>query len=243
MSGALQALSAQVSLAIDGAVMAENLHRRRSEARFRVAGRALQRPDHRRRRAAASSPTRARRSRSARLAARRRPAHPLRPARAAQRPPARDAGDRAGRGRHRRHRHGRVHAAQPLRRVAPVRDPPHQPARGSRRPGHRPQLPRRQRAQGVRGPARPPGLPRPVTGLANRALFADRVQHALARAGPRAGHDRRRLHRPRRLQDDQRQPRPRGRRRRAAGGLAAAAAPPCARPTPPPASAATSSPC
>jgi len=35
MSGALEALAAQVSLAIDGALLAEDLHRRRSEARFR----------------------------------------------------------------------------------------------------------------------------------------------------------------------------------------------------------------
>jgi diguanylate cyclase (GGDEF)-like protein/PAS domain S-box-containing protein len=35
MTGALEALAAQMSLAIDGALLAEDLHRRRSEARFR----------------------------------------------------------------------------------------------------------------------------------------------------------------------------------------------------------------
>jgi diguanylate cyclase (GGDEF)-like protein/PAS domain S-box-containing protein len=35
MNGALEALAAQMSLAIDGALLAEDLHRRRSEARFR----------------------------------------------------------------------------------------------------------------------------------------------------------------------------------------------------------------
>ena len=53
----------------------------------------------------------------------------------------------------------------------------------------------------------------PVTGLPNRALFVDRVRHRIAR--PPAGRQRARDHlpRPRRLQDDQRQSRPRGRRR------------------------------
>jgi diguanylate cyclase (GGDEF)-like protein/PAS domain S-box-containing protein len=36
MSGALETLSSQMSLAIDGALLAEDLHRRRSEARFRA---------------------------------------------------------------------------------------------------------------------------------------------------------------------------------------------------------------
>ena len=58
----------------------------------------------------------------------------------------------------------------------------------------------------------------PVTGLANRALFNESVRHAVARAPARADGRRRRLPRPRRLQDDQRQPRPRGRRRGAARG-------------------------
>ena len=44
---------------------------------------------------------------------------------------------------------------------APVRDPPHQPARRRARARHRAQRPRHQRAQGVRGAARPPGVPRP----------------------------------------------------------------------------------
>ena len=55
----------------------------------------------------------------------------------------------------------------------------------------------------------------PVTSLANRALFVERVRHAHRRAPRRErrgpGRD---LPRPRRLQDDQRQPRPRRRRRR-----------------------------
>ena len=51
----------------------------------------------------------------------------------------------------------------------------------------------------------------PVTNLANRALFVEQVRHAVPRArreGCAAGRD---VHGPRRLQDDQRQPRPRGR--------------------------------
>ena len=51
----------------------------------------------------------------------------------------------------------------------------------------------------------------PVTGLANRALFADRVQHALARASREQSTVGVIFHRSRRLQDDQRQPRPRRR--------------------------------
>ena len=79
-----------------------------------------------------------------------------------------------------------------------------------------------------------------LTGLANRALFPDRVEQALAR--PRRTPARRRaLRRPRRLQDRQRQPRPRGRRRAAGRGRRAAADAACARPTPSPGSAATSS--
>ena len=82
----------------------------------------------------------------------------------------------------------------------------------------------------------------PVTSLANRALFADRVQHSIMRSMPRRPGDRRHVHRPRRLQDRQRQPRPRGRRHGPAGGGAAPRGAPCARPTRSPASAATSSP-
>ena len=49
----------------------------------------------------------------------------------------------------------------------------------------------------------------PVTDLANRALFADRVEHALRSHGSQRRADRRHVHRPRRLQDRQRQPRAR----------------------------------
>ena len=49
-----------------------------------------------------------------------------------------------------------------------------------------------------------------LTGLANRALFRDRLGHAMARARG-ARQLRRAVHRPRRLQDGQRQPRPRRR--------------------------------
>ena len=83
-----------------------------------------------------------------------------------------------------------------------------------------------------------------VTGLANRALFADRVRHALAR---RARDERhavgRDVHRPRRLQDDQRQPRATPPATRCCVEVAQRLArhrP--RRPTPPPGSAATSSP-
>ena len=57
----------------------------------------------------------------------------------------------------------------------------------------------------------PSGVPRPGSpDLPNRALFADRVGHALRPHAPQAVHDaRRHVHRPGRLQDGQRQPRPR----------------------------------
>ena len=56
-----------------------------------------------------------------------------------------------------------------------------------------------------------------LTGLANRALFENRLRHALA-AGPADARDAGgAVPRPRRLQDDQRQPRSRRRRRAAAG--------------------------
>ena len=80
-----------------------------------------------------------------------------------------------------------------------------------------------------------------LTGLANRALFLDRLGHALARAGRGGPADRGPLPRPRRLQGGQRQPRPR-RRRRLLVDVARAAA--LARPAPAtrsPGSAATSS--
>ena len=58
----------------------------------------------------------------------------------------------------------------------------------------------------------------PVTGLANRALFAERVRHAIARSRREHNRHRRRLPRPRRLQDHQRQPRSCRRRRGARRG-------------------------
>ena len=47
------------------------------------------------------------------------------------------------------------------RALAPVRGSPHPPSPRRDRPRHRPQQPRHQRAQGLRGPARPSSLPRP----------------------------------------------------------------------------------
>ena len=57
-----------------------------------------------------------------------------------------------------------------------------------------------------------------VTGLANRAMFTERVRQALARSPPRGPQPRGDLPRPRRLQDGQRLARPRGRRRGADRG-------------------------
>ena len=55
----------------------------------------------------------------------------------------------------------------------------------------------------------------PLTGLANQALFRDRVDHAATAAPAPRRAARGAVHRPRRLQDRQRQPRPLGRRRAA----------------------------
>jgi GGDEF domain-containing protein len=59
-----------------------------------------------------------------------------------------------------------------------------------------------------------------LTGLANRALFNDRVRHALAQGPPRRWRRGRALRRPGRLQGGQRQPRPRRRGPAAARGRA-----------------------
>ena len=73
-----------------------------------------------------------------------------------------------------------------------------------------------------------------LTGLANRALFRDRVDHAVERRrGPRRPAIRGAVPRPRRLQDAQRQPRPRRRRRAPRRGRRADPGLPPARPTPP----------
>ena len=58
----------------------------------------------------------------------------------------------------------------------------HQPALQRRRSRDRREHSRRERAQGVRATARASSVPRRgLTGLANRVLFRDRVEHALAR--------------------------------------------------------------
>ena len=80
----------------------------------------------------------------------------------------------------------------------------------------------------------------PLTGLANRLLFMDRVDHTLQR---RHGQRGRHLRRPRRLQADQRHLRARRRRRRAGRGGRAAARLAAHRPTPRRGWAATSSRC
>ena len=81
----------------------------------------------------------------------------------------------------------------------------------------------------------------PLTGLANRALCRDRIEHALALLRARRQRRRGAVRRPRQLQARQRPLRPRGRRRAADRARRAGCPPPCARPTRSRASAATSS--
>ena len=104
---------------------------------------------------------------------------------------------------------------------APFRDPAHRPAQRQRGRRDRAQRTRRQRAQGVRGAARPPGVPR--LGHASRQPGpVQRARPPRGRAKPaRRLRDGGAVRRSRRLQDRQRQPRPRGRRSRAPGGGAA----------------------
>ncbi len=141
MSGALEALAAQTTLAIDGALLAEDRHRGRSEARFRSL-------------VAHSSDLIAVLDRSGLITYQSPSIEEVLGYTAEEvlnthfdllvRP-----GDRARlaqvvEGSNRRTRrlgHGRVQPAQPKRRVAAVRDPAHEPVRGRARAGHRPQLP------------------------------------------------------------------------------------------------------
>ena len=211
---------------------------------LRLAGPALQRPHHRARRGRVGRlPEPLDRARP-RLHPRGGRGHPLHPAAAAGR--GGPAPARAGRprdARRRRDRGARVRHAPRRRQRPPVRGALHRPARRRERPRRRAQRPRRERAQGVRGAARAPGLPRPRheprQPRAVRGAGAPRAPARTARGRP-AGRD---LHGPRRLQDDQRQPRPRRRRRRAAGVRQAPRRTASARATPRRASAATSSPC
>ena len=137
----------------------------------------------------------------------------------------------------------RVHAAPPRRQRPPLRDPAHQPAQRRARRRDRPQLPRRERAARLRGAADPPGVPRSRHEARQpRAVRRARPPRARARA-PRGSRHRRRLHGPRRLQDGQRQPRPRRRRRGPGRGRQATRGEHPRRATPLPASAATSSRC
>ena len=93
-----------------------------------------------------------------------------------------------------------------------------EPARRPGRRRHRRQLPRRHRRASLEDELRHQAFHDSLTGLANRALFIDRLEHALSRQPrlpARAGGA---VRRPRRLQDRQRQPGPRGGRRAARRG-------------------------
>ena len=157
----LQALATQISLAVEGASLAEDLHRRQSEARFRslVAHSSdlitvldadgivtYQSPSIER--VLGYRVEEIEGTQFDELLLDGRPAAPL-------------PGDHRNRSRRDGSPRDRLLPAASRRDVAAVRGPAHRPARGRARPRHRPQQPRRQRAQGVRGPARASSLPRP----------------------------------------------------------------------------------
>ena len=111
-----------------------------------------------------------------------------------------------------------VHPGARERDAAPLRGELHQPAGRRARGRHRAQLPRHQRAQGLRGTAHAPGISRPGH-RAREPRAVRRARAARDRAHPAgASQRRRRVPRPRRLQDDQRQPRSCRRRRGPRGG-------------------------
>ena len=102
------------------------------------------------------------------------------------------------------HKDGRMIIAEVSK--SPARDDVGNPSTSSSRRGHH---------RGARpgGPALPPGAARPVDGLANRALFEDRLAQAEARVLAPGRHARRAAAGPRRLQGRERHLRPpRGRR-------------------------------
>ena len=141
-------------------------------------------------------------------------------------------GGRPARGEIRLEQRGRQHPPRRRRRH-----------RGDRRgpDGLRRHLPRHHRPAPARGAAHPPGVPRRAD-RAREPRAVPRPARPRDGPGPRQRRLRRAVHRPRRLQDGQRQPRARRRRRPAARDDRPAARSACATATPRPGSAATSSP-